>query len=511
MPGNLQPLDQSFPIVTSDGRPTLYFIKWAQQRQIDIGEGISGEQALQIIQQYLADHKLQAGTGINISPSGDISDSPAISADAQAILDQISNEHGSVLFRGAAAWEALAPGTADYFLKTNGADADPEWAEGGGGGGGGGSPWELIRRYDNSVDGNVQNIVVNVSDYDEIMVYGIGVTLSASSWRRLEVSTDGGATFPAVTGNWVRYSDTGTVAQNEDTMYLHSTAAATARFLYGHLMGIRMNNAPKKGMAASTDGFRYMFTPLAPITHIRVSSQNGTALFTGGNIYVVGRKASGGGGGWTPSTPAAIDFPIVKTGTGMVAPVIANTAVGQGVTMQFWRNSTASNWRQAYFLKTVPAGPFRAEALIVNPQQSLDNWHMAGIAMGCSGDVNKHIRCGDLMDANFRFPYTTKNTGLNTSEVNLATIFQPNNTINYGQNQKWVALEYDGANIHAYASLDGYTWWKAATEPATFFLAAPDQIGFGWEAVASDGGTQYVWCRHFKVTTNLADPFGLNA
>lgn len=135
MTGNLQPLDQKFSIVDADGKPTLYFIKWAQQRQIDIGEGISAEQALEIIEQYLADHQLQAGSGISLSPSGNIADIPTVAAEVQAILDQISTTHGTVLFRGAADWQALAPGTAGHFLKTNGPGADPEWAAGGGGGG----------------------------------------------------------------------------------------------------------------------------------------------------------------------------------------------------------------------------------------------------------------------------------------------------------------------------------------------------------------------------------------
>lgn len=37
MTGTLQPLDNKFPIVDKDGRPTDYFIRWAQQKQIDIG------------------------------------------------------------------------------------------------------------------------------------------------------------------------------------------------------------------------------------------------------------------------------------------------------------------------------------------------------------------------------------------------------------------------------------------------------------------------------------------
>lgn len=86
MTGNLQPLDQKFPIVTPDGRPTLYFIKWAQQKQIDIGAGITAEQALQIIELYLADHQLQAGSGISISPSGNVSDSPTIAAEVLSLI-----------------------------------------------------------------------------------------------------------------------------------------------------------------------------------------------------------------------------------------------------------------------------------------------------------------------------------------------------------------------------------------------------------------------------------------
>lgn len=52
-----------------------------------------------------------------------------------SLLDSLfSSTQGAVLFRGSAAWEALAIGTSGYFLKSNGAGADPSWAAGGGGG-----------------------------------------------------------------------------------------------------------------------------------------------------------------------------------------------------------------------------------------------------------------------------------------------------------------------------------------------------------------------------------------
>lgn len=107
---SFQPLDQKFPIVDARGNPSEYFIRWAQQRQLDIGGALT-EAGLT---QYLTDHKL---------------------SNAQEILDQISAVRGSVLYRGATAWSVLIPGAAGQFLKTNGAGADPAWATASGGAG----------------------------------------------------------------------------------------------------------------------------------------------------------------------------------------------------------------------------------------------------------------------------------------------------------------------------------------------------------------------------------------
>jgi hypothetical protein len=137
MTGVSQPLEQRQALVDpATGFPTMYFIQWAQQRQIDIGQGITAEQAQAIVAAYLASKPLLAGTGINLTPSGDINAGVTIFAEIQELLDEISTTHGTVLFRGAADWQALAPGTAGHFLQTGGPGADPVWAAGGGGGGG---------------------------------------------------------------------------------------------------------------------------------------------------------------------------------------------------------------------------------------------------------------------------------------------------------------------------------------------------------------------------------------
>jgi hypothetical protein len=64
MAGTLQPLAKEFPIVGPDGRPNEYFIRWAQQRQIDIGEGITEEQAQALIEEWAASRSVNAGTGL---------------------------------------------------------------------------------------------------------------------------------------------------------------------------------------------------------------------------------------------------------------------------------------------------------------------------------------------------------------------------------------------------------------------------------------------------------------
>lgn len=130
MAGLLQPLDEKFAIVGGDGRPTLYFIKWAQQRQIDISGGITEAD----LAAYLTAHKLQEGIGIQITPSGDLTDSPTIAADVQEILDTLSATRGTVIYRGLLGWTVLLPGAAGLFLRTNGAGTDPSWAAAGGGG-----------------------------------------------------------------------------------------------------------------------------------------------------------------------------------------------------------------------------------------------------------------------------------------------------------------------------------------------------------------------------------------
>ena len=130
MVGTLQPLGSNLKIVNPDGTPTDYFIRWAQQRQIDIGDAVS--QA--VLDAAFASKDIIAGDGLD--GGGSLANDVTLTADVQEILDQITTTHGAILYRDSGGWAALSPGTSGQFLKTNGAGADPSWASGGSGGGG---------------------------------------------------------------------------------------------------------------------------------------------------------------------------------------------------------------------------------------------------------------------------------------------------------------------------------------------------------------------------------------
>jgi len=69
---------------------------------------------------------LDGASGGTLSPR-------SLSANVSEALDLIGSTRGSVLYRGASGWAALAPGTSGHFLKSNGAGADPSYAAAAGG------------------------------------------------------------------------------------------------------------------------------------------------------------------------------------------------------------------------------------------------------------------------------------------------------------------------------------------------------------------------------------------
>lgn len=83
MAGDLQPLDQKFAIVDARGQPTEYFIRWAQQRQIDITEAMTAAQVQQLIDDWAAARTLTAG--VALSGGGNLSENRTFDLEDTAV------------------------------------------------------------------------------------------------------------------------------------------------------------------------------------------------------------------------------------------------------------------------------------------------------------------------------------------------------------------------------------------------------------------------------------------
>lgn len=87
MVNQVQPLGKQFAIADDKGNPTDYFIRWAQQRQIDIQNGVTPAQVQALIDAWAVDRDVNAGTGL--SGGGNLSNDITLSLNAS--LDQLND------------------------------------------------------------------------------------------------------------------------------------------------------------------------------------------------------------------------------------------------------------------------------------------------------------------------------------------------------------------------------------------------------------------------------------
>lgn len=127
----MQNLEINTPIVDANGMPTPYFMRLLQTRGLLQGDDHDLLTALLARIVEGLDGTITVTNGA-LTDTGNIK----IAAKIQFLLDQISAVRGTVLYRGAAGWSGLAPGTSGDVLSTNGAGADPSWITPSGGGGG---------------------------------------------------------------------------------------------------------------------------------------------------------------------------------------------------------------------------------------------------------------------------------------------------------------------------------------------------------------------------------------
>lgn len=271
----LQNLDRLQRIVDEKGIPTQFFIRWLQNRggaltDLDAIITLLKEDVLTLQQDVTDLEDVEIVAGDYLSGGGFLGGGLPIT------LDHIMS--------------GVTPGTYGTSTKVAQIEVDEfghvvDVAEVNIAGGGGGGGWTKVLDWSFAVHGAVTSIVSDdLTGYNELMVCFTGVTTSASTWRTVDMSPDGGTTWLADAG-WGSAVSAGTTnppyTGGDVRWYVHSTSSAAARTCNGLMWGLA-TNAPKPFRSARDNLGMYYQTQ--PLNRARARTDNLTATFTGGSI-----------------------------------------------------------------------------------------------------------------------------------------------------------------------------------------------------------------------------------
>lgn len=170
-----EPLPTPFsPMVDDDGRIKP---EWYKFFKTDADALVAAEDDL--TPTPVADSTIQS----NISGAPAVPVANGISA----VLDKLlGNTRGSLVYRGASAWQALAPGAAKKLLASQGSGADPDWV----------SPprWEYINEY--ALAGLTNCDVTGLSAYRALRLTILSLLPTTDNVSlHMVISSDNGASF----------------------------------------------------------------------------------------------------------------------------------------------------------------------------------------------------------------------------------------------------------------------------------------------------------------------------
>lgn len=373
-------------------------------------------------------------------------------------------------------------GNMGKILAVNATEDGVEWIDAPDGGGGG-SYWEELVTWDGSVDSPVSELISPLlTDYDDVMVVFANVTTSASAWRAVQFSRDGGSTWDAA-GSYVRMNNTGTVSSSDNTIYSHTTSASAARTSHVFLPSSK-SLGPKKFYATAQDGFAYFFMQEGAVDRVRAYAES-SGNFNGGRITIYGRKRGAAAvlRPWYFAPPAAADFTLA-TGSGTANLTLTDDAdVGLRVS-DANAPATGDDWRLAY--KALPAGvnwevTMRWDIFLPSLNYA---WCAIGVRDSISGRLATIETVGADARANSelrRGTYTAINGAFNAKagQMILPPTIPPWFRIQYTHGTTTIVWQY---------SMDGKNWATLLSESATAYLSnLPDQVFFGMAYARASG------------------------
>jgi len=259
----LQDLDQRFPIVDENGKPTDYFLRLLRGQTGELGAAVETvEDALAL----KADKAITLTAGTGLDGGGDLSANRTFDLADTAVTP---DTYGDATNVPQITIDAQGRITAAVDVAISG---------------GGGSGWTTIVSH-NFATTPQNTLAADVTGYSQILVVGTGLVHAASVRRGLQVSVDGGANYLNTNGD---YSFSDGAGARSTTAYIpaHSTATTAAREASFDILA--NPSGIFKPAQARQQVIPYVIeNTTAAVTHVRLIGGNTTATtgtVTAGNF-----------------------------------------------------------------------------------------------------------------------------------------------------------------------------------------------------------------------------------